>query len=227
MSKISTTWFYIIDNNFGETIQIEKDIYVSLFIHDIAHNISIDIGENSKVDVYAFFHTASPQNLRIIQHENTSKLQVKALFINDSNTLTSNISSHIMGENIISQIHIISIVKENHIGVDSSINIAKESKKIQANLDLENIFIGQKWTLSSLPNLFIDSNDVQVSHSSKTHRIEENKLFYLKSRGLSTHSSIQLMTQSYFKKTFSCLEMIDHRLYKKIYENFYHEKSLS
>lgn len=226
MSKISTTWFYIIDNNFGETIQIEKDIYVSLFIHDIAHNISIDIGENSKVDVYAFFHTASPQNLRLIQNKNASKLQLKVLFISEKD-LISNISSEIKANHVSSQIHIISIVKENHIGVDSSINIASESKKIQANLDLENIFIGQKWTLSSLPNLFIDSNDVQVSHSSKTHRIEENKLFYLKSRGLSTHSSIQLMTQSYFKKTFSCIEMIDHRLYKEIYENFYHEKSLS
>gem|GEM_PF-6114800 len=53
--------------------------------------------------------------MRIIQHENTSKLQVKALFINDSNTLTSNISSHIMGENIISQVHIVSIVREHHI----------------------------------------------------------------------------------------------------------------
>ena len=226
MSKISTTWFYIIDNNFGETIQIEKDIYVSLFIHDIAHNISIDIGENSKVDVYAFFHTASPQNLRLIQNKNASKLQLKVLFISEKD-LVSNISSEIKANHVSSQIHIISIVKENHIGVDSSINIAKESKKIQANLDLENIFIGQKWTLSSLPNLFIDSNDVQVSHSSKTHRIEENKLFYLKSRGLSTPSSIQLMTQSYFKKTFSCLEMIDNHLYEKIYKDFYHEKSLS
>lgn len=226
MSKISTTWFYIIDNSFGENIQIEKDIYVSLFIHDIAHNISIDIGENSKVDVYAFFHTASPQNLRLIQNKNASKLQLKVLFISEKD-LVSNISSEIKANHVSSQIHIISIVKENHIGVDSSINIAKESKKIQANLDLENIFIGQKWTLSSLPNLFIDSNDVQVSHSSKTHRIEENKLFYLKSRGLSTPSSIQLMTQSYFKKTFSCIEMIDHHLYEKIYKDFYHEKSLS
>lgn len=226
MSKISTTWFYIIDNSFGENIQIEKDIYVSLFIHDISHNISIDIWENAKVDIYAFFHTTSPQNLRLIQNKNASKLQLKVLFISEKD-LVSNISSEIKANHASSQIHIISIVKENHIGVDSSINIAKESKKIQANLDLENIFIGQKWTLSSLPNLFIDSNDVQVSHSSKTHRIEENKLFYLKSRGLSTHSSIQLMTQSYFKKTFSCLEMIDNHLYEKIYKDFYHEKSLS
>lgn len=226
MSKISTTWFYIIDNNFGEHIQIEKDIYVSLFIHDIPHNISIDIWENAKVDIYAFFHTASPQNLRLIQNKNASKLQLKVLFISEKD-LVSNISSEIKANHASSQIHIISIVKENHIGVDSSINIASESKKIKANLDLENIFIGQKWTLSSLPNLFIDSNDVQVSHSSKTHRIEENKLFYLKSRGLSTPSSIQLMTQSYFKKTFSCIEMIDHHLYEKIYKDFYHEKSLS
>jgi len=220
MSKITSTWFYIIDKSFEENIHIERDIYVSLFVKNISHDVSIYIWENSKVDVYAFFSEDSPKNIRIIQHENTSKLQVKALFINNSNTLTSNISSHILGENIISQIHIISIVREHHIWVDSSINIAKESKKIQANLDLENIFIGNNGTLHSLPNLFIDSNDVKVSHSSKTHRIEEDRLFYLKSRWLDNTSSIQLMTESYFKKTFVCLEMIDKSLYEKLYQDF-------
>lgn len=220
MSKISTTWFYIINETYWENIYIEKDIYVSLFIKNISHDVSIYIWENSKVDIYAFFSESSPKNISIIQNAPKSKLQLKALFMSDSNTLVSNISSHIKGVNIISQVHIISIIKESHIWVESSIHIAKQSKKIQANLDLENIFIGNTGTLHSLPNLFIDANDVQVSHSSKTHRIEENKLFYLKSRGLNTPESIQLMTESYFKKMFWCMEMIDSPLYETLHKDF-------
>lgn len=220
MSNINATWFYIIDESYWNEIHIESDIYVSLFVKDIENDITISLWENSKVDLYAFFSTNSPKNISIYQKDNTSKLHVKGLFISNTNNLISNISSHITGDNIISQIHIISIVKESHIGIDSSIHIAKDSKKIEASLDLENIFIGNKGTLSSLPNLFIDSNDVVVSHSSKTHRIEKDKLFYLESRWLDIQASIKLMTESYFKKTFTCLEMLDKDLYETLYQDF-------
>lgn len=220
MSNITKTWFYQIDTRFGNHIEIEKNIYTSLFIKDLENDITLSVWENSKVDIYAFFSKNSPKNISIYQKDNSSKLHVKGLFIWENNNLVSNISSHISGNNSVSQIHIISIVKESHIGIDSSIHISKDSQKIEASLDLENIFIGKKGTLSSLPNLFIDSNDVQVSHSSKTHRIEEDKLFYLGSRWLDTQSSIKLMTESYFKKTFTCLEMLDKDLYDKLYEEF-------
>ncbi len=220
MSNITKTWFYQIDTHFGNHIEIEKDIYTSLFIKDLENDITLSIWENSKVDLYAFFSSNSPKNISIYQKENASKLHVKGLFIWENNNLVSNISSHISGNNSVSQIHIISIVKESHIGINSSIHISKDSEKIEASLDLENIFIGKKGTLSSLPNLFIDANDVQVSHSSKTHRIEEDKLFYLESRWLDIQSSVKLMIESYFKKTFTCLEMIDKSLYEKLYEDF-------
>ncbi len=220
MSNITKTWFYQIDTHFGNHIEIEKDIYTSLFIKDLENDITLSIWENSKVDLYTFFSSNAPKNISIYQKDNASKLSVKGLFIWDNHNLVSNISSHISGNNSVSHIHIISVVKKSHIGIDSSIHISKDSQKIEASLDLENIFIGKKWTLSSLPNLFIDANDVQVSHSSKTHRIEEDKLFYLESRWLDIQSSIKLMTESYFKKTFTCLEMLDKDLYDNLYEEF-------
>jgi Fe-S cluster assembly scaffold protein SufB len=61
---------------------------------------------------------------------------------------------------------------------------------------------------------------VKVSHSSKTQRIDENKLFYLKSRGLSQQESIKIMIESYFKKTFSCIEMYDKKLFENISSTF-------
>jgi Fe-S cluster assembly scaffold protein SufB len=86
---------------------------------------------------------------------------------------------------------------------------------------LENIFTGEKGTITSLPNLFIDSHDVQVSHSSKSHRLDRSQLFYLQSRRLDEKESIHLMTKSYFQHTFSCLEMLDRKIFESMYEEFH------
>lgn len=220
MSNINKTWFYIIDENYSKEINIENGIYVSLFVKNYKDDLIINIGENSKVDFYWFFSDNCPQNITINQFENNSSLNFKSLFISNNSNLISNIKSQINSLNSKANLNIISIVKENKIWIDSSIKIEKNSKKIEAKLDLENIFIWKTWTINSIPNLFIDSNDVKVSHSSKSHRIDENKLFYLKSRWLSEEKSIKLMTQSYFQKTLSCLEMFDKNVFKGINSEF-------
>lgn len=220
MSNINKTWFYIIDETYENEINIMKNIYVSLFIKDLENDLVINILENSKVDFYGFFSENSPKNIIINQFKDNSSLNFKSLFISNNSNLISNIKTQINSNNSKANLNIISIVKENKIWIDSSIKIEKKSKKIDAHLTLENIFIWKNWIINSIPNLFIDSNDVKVSHSSKSHRIDENKLFYLKSRWLDEENSIKLMTHSYFQKTFSCLEMIDKNIFEDINNEF-------
>lgn len=221
MSNINKTWFYIIDEKFLNEIHIEKDIYVSLFMKNINDDIIINIGENSKVDFYWFFSDVCPKNIIIHQSNNNSSLKFKSLFITNGKDLISNIISHIDSNNSKALLNIIWIVKENKIWINSSIKIEKKSKNIEAKLDLENIFIGTEWNISSTPNLFIDSNDVKVSHSSKSHRVDWSKLFYLQSRGLNEKDSISIIIESYFTKNFSCIEMMDENIFKNILQEFW------
>lgn len=220
MSNINKTWFYIIDKNYSNEINIEKNIYVSMFIKNLENDLIINIAENSKVDFYWFFYDFAPKSIIINQQNNNSSLNFKCLFISKNSSLISNIKSQISWNNSKSNLNIISIVKENKIWINSSIKIEKNSKKIESSLNLENIFIWKTWNIISIPNLFIDSNDVKVSHSSKSHRIDENKLFYLKSRWLDEKSSTKIMTNSYFQKTFSCIEIIDKNIFEDINNEF-------
>ncbi len=219
-TNIKKTWFYIIDKTFWDEIYIEKDLYISLFAQNISNDIIINIGENSKVDFYWFFYNICPKNITINQYNNNSSLSFKSLFIDNTHDLISNITSQIDSENSSAYLNIIGIVKENNISIDSNIKITNTSKKIEAKLDLENIFIGKNGSIVSLPNLFIDTNDVKVSHSSKSHRLDTSKLFYLQSRGLDETNTIALILQSYFIRNFSCLYMMDREMYTKSLNNF-------
>jgi len=220
MSNINKIWFYVIDKKFWNEINIEKNIYVSLFLKNLENDIIINIAENSKVDFYGFFSEISPKNIIINQFKNNSSLNFKSLFISNNSNLISNIASQINSLNSKAYLNIISIIKENKIWIDSSIKIEKNSKKIEAKLELENIFIWEKWTINSIPKLFIYSNDVQVSHSSKTQRIPDDKLFYLESRWLDKKNSNQILLESYFIQIFSCLEMYNKDIFKSINSEF-------
>jgi hypothetical protein len=216
MSNINTTWFYIIDERFWNEIHIENNLYVSLFFENQNDDILLFIGENSTVDCYSFFYEKSPKNIIIQQNNQNSTLNFKALFMGYTHDLFSNIESVITSNNCKANLHIVSIIKEKKIWIHSSIYIEKNTKNIQSQLDLENICIWNQWSIHSLPSLFVHSNDVKVSHSSKTHRIDEAKIFYLQSRWLTKKESISLLLKSYFIKNFACIEMMDKNLFKKI-----------
>ncbi len=216
--NITKNWFYIIKNE--NEIHIEKNIYVSLFIENWTNTLNIYLEENAKVDFFGFFYLSCPENIIFHQKSDKSILQCKSIFFDSWKDLNSNIFTKIDGKNSMGNMHIIWVVKENKISLNSNISISQKSKKIEAKLDLENIFIWNTGKIISQPNLFISNQDVKVSHSSKTQRIDENKLFYLKSRGLSQQESIKIMIESYFKKTFSCIEMYDKKLFENISSTF-------
>lgn len=221
MSNIDTNWFYVIDKTFKKNINIANNIYVSLFIKDFKNDLIINIWENSKVYFYWIFFKKCPKNIIINQNKNNSYLNFKSIFRNKNCDLISNISSLISSNNSKAFLNIIWIVQENNIWINSSIKIEKNYKNIEAKLDLENIFIWNNWTIYSVPSIFIESDDIKINHSSKSHRIDEQKLFYLKSRWLEEEKSIKFIIQSYFQKNFSCLEMFNKQVFKNVFKEFF------
>lgn len=212
--NITKNWFYIIQNQ--NEIHIEKNIYVSLFLENGENTLNVYLEENAKVDFFGFFYNSCPENIIFHQKTNHTQLQCKAIFFDSWKNLSSHIFTQIDGENSMGNIYIISIVKENIISLNSNVSISQKSKKIEAKLDLENIFIWNSGKILSQPNLFISTQDVKVSHSSKTYRMDEWKIFYLQSRGLSQKESEKIILESYFKKTLSCIEMYDKKIFDHI-----------
>ena len=49
----------------------------------------------------------------------------------------------------------------------------------------------------SIPNLEIGNNDVKCSHGASVSHIDTDKLFYLKSRGISENESIGLIIEGF------------------------------
>lgn len=105
------------------------------------------------------------------------------------------------------------------IDLDGVVDIVKNVEKVEGYLSEENIFLGSSGKVRGLPTLLVHSDDVKASHGCNMERIPDEKLFYLRSRGLPKEDATVLMLESYIYKIFGELESVDENLYTELKEN--------
>lgn len=89
------------------------------------------------------------------------------------------------------------VMPGGHVSLKGIIKIKKGINQIEAFLKHSVLLIGKNSTAISIPELEIESNDVQASHSSAISQINSEELFYLMSRGLSYSQAVKLIIKSF------------------------------
>lgn len=67
-----------------------------------------------------------------------------------------------------------------------------------ASLEEHNLLLSNGCKIEAVPGLEIQHNEVQASHSATLEKIDEEKLFYLQSRGLPTKEGLELLVEGFF-----------------------------
>ncbi|MBS3149112.1 Fe-S cluster assembly protein SufD [Candidatus Woesearchaeota archaeon] len=86
----------------------------------------------------------------------------------------------------------------------------------------ENLLLSKEAEVYPIPNLQIENYDVKCSHSASTTNIDEEKIFYLMSRGLTEEQTKKLVIKGYFNKFLS---LINNEEVKDIIESSINGKS--
>jgi len=95
-------------------------------------------------------------------------------------------------------VHLISIVQENNeIQHRGTIQIPPHFTQIESHLLEEHVMLGDHIQICAQPVLQIASHDVRASHGAKIERLDEEKLLYMMSRGLSRQQSQKLILNGY------------------------------
>lgn len=83
---------------------------------------------------------------------------------------------------------------------DSTVIVAKGASGSESSQMNNNLLLSKKVKIQSLPILEIDEDDVACSHGATIGAFDEAMLFYLQSRGLSTHMSFSLMKRAFISE---------------------------
>ena len=112
-----------------------------------------------------------------------------------------------------------SILFDTSTGVFNGRTIVHENaQKITAHQTNKNLLLSKKAKMNSNPQLEIYADDVECSHGSTTGQVDEEALFYLRSRGINKQDAMELMVTGFANEV---LDKIPHPEIKKaIYTEF-------
>jgi Fe-S cluster assembly protein SufD len=80
---------------------------------------------------------------------------------------------------------------------NGQIFVERDAQKTNAYQSSKNILLSSDATVDAKPELEIYANDVKCSHGTSTGKVDENALFYLKSRGIGTETAQRLLLHAF------------------------------
>ncbi|MCB0479960.1 MAG: Fe-S cluster assembly protein SufD [Flavobacteriales bacterium] len=104
---------------------------------------------------------------------------------------------------------------------NGKVMVQPDAQKINAFQSNQNILLSDDATINSKPELEIYADDVQCSHGSTTGQLDEEALFYLRSRGVSEKSAKKMLIRAF---VFDVLEEIELEVFKYHVEGLVEEK---
>jgi Fe-S cluster assembly protein SufD len=90
-------------------------------------------------------------------------------------------------------------------------HVYDKSKKTDAQQTNHNLLLSNKARMNSIPQLEIYEDDVKCSHGSTTGQIDEDAVFYLRSRGISRMDALELMVKGFANEV---VDKVDHEQFK-------------
>lgn len=108
------------------------------------------------------------------------------------------------------------ILDERSHGVfNGKVYVRQEAQKTNAFQSNKNILLSDNATVNTKPQLEIWADDVKCSHGCTTGQLDEEALFYLRSRGLSENSARRLLLQAFATDT---MHGIEHDKIRELFE---------
>ena len=88
-----------------------------------------------------------------------------------------------------------------HAGADGS----------DANLSNKNLLLSDAAEIDTQPVLEIHADEVKAAHGATVGRLDDNAMFYLRSRGLPEHAARELLTAAFCREALGVIDDIELR----------------
>ncbi len=184
-------------NSFVDHVRIQSNSTGTLNIDNLVVNQEID-------SHYSFFQfTVGGQlgrtNIHCELNGRGSECNLNGLtLLDEENHSDINIKINHFAPNCQSSQSFKSILRDNSSGVfNGRTVVSKGAQKTDARQSNKNLLLSKKAVMYSNPQLEINTDDVKCAHASTTGELDEEALFYLRSRGLDIQTSKALMIRGF------------------------------
>ncbi|MEK9160124.1 MAG: SufD family Fe-S cluster assembly protein [Patescibacteria group bacterium] len=150
-----------------------------------------------------YFHHVlgdSEENTIVTLQGNESRVLSQTIFFGrESDKQTLRVDHIHQGKNTVSKMISRGAVKDSAYGhFYGNIRMLPGCSGGDAMLEEHNLLLSKGCKIEAVPGLEIQHNEVQASHSATLEKVDEEKLFYLQSRGLSPEEGLELLVEGFF-----------------------------
>lgn len=164
------------------------------------------VSHNTKLTWYGVMSGNSDYSLEFVTQSGESIVRMLLLAKQDEK-LKTNIYSTLSASHTVTNIHILSLVGESGvIELNGTVQIDASIAKVKGHILEENIFLGSKGNIRGIPSLLVHSDDVEAGHAARIERVSDEKLYYLRSRGIPKNDATVMMIESSVGGVFEWLD---------------------
>tara|TARA_B100000686_G_C16743665_1_gene948141 strand:+ start:147 stop:1451 length:1305 start_codon:yes stop_codon:yes gene_type:complete len=196
--------------------QIQEDETNSLHFS----RIRLRMGRNSR------FHSVNASSgCRLARHHYSARLEGEGAEFNlkGVNVLIGEEQAHYYvkvfhsAPSCVSNMHFKNIVNDKaRSSVDGTVIVEKDAQLTNSDQLINSLILSDNAHADSKPNLIISADDVKCTHGNTVGQIDEEQMFYLKTRGLHESVAKTLLTQSF---AASIVKQADFPAVRKHLEN--------
>lgn len=205
--------------NTEKNIEITLNDNINLKVIDTSNNtknkITYNIGENSKVEINKLSKDCSDKVTVNINKENSNIKFYSSIINYEDNTYHQDINHYNRSSKSKIVNHCININDNNFkFIVNGTIKNNAENTIFKQDNKIININNGNS---QILPNLIVDNDEIEASHSAYIGTFDENIIFYLMTRGIPKKDCINLLIKSFLLTDMNLEE--EQERFNEIIEN--------
>lgn len=178
-----------------------------------AVNINKVYVKQNRDSQYAFFHLALDSQLSRLDIKNDlngegAECSLKGLSLSSKNEqLGSHILTNHYSPNCSSSQNFKNILYGNSSGIFNGKTVVHQNaQKTDSKQSNKNLILSNNALMNSNPQLEIYADDVKCSHGSTTGALDEDAIFYLRSRGLSLINAQKLLLEGFAVELFDVIK---------------------
>ena len=104
------------------------------------------------------------------------------------------------------------VAKDNsHCLFNGAIEVPRIAQKTEAAQLSRNLILSKRARIDAKPELEIIADDVRCTHGATVSQLQEEELFYLKSRGIESHQASSLLLEGYYQEILQKLTLYSSR----------------
>lgn len=171
------------------------------FNNDLEFNPVIKVGDRAEANIYYCFFGQYNINIKLEYNlGNQAKVNHYLIFIaSHSQQLSFKEKYVFQGQGTLGRFNIRGLVKDEAQAIcDSNITIAPGAQQTDAYLDMQGVIMDRTAKVEMIPGLQIEANNIKASHAAKISMLDDEQLFYLRSRGLTAEQAKNFFVDGMF-----------------------------